>query len=204
MLACPLADPTVSVDGSWWDPVGMRATVSHLVRSTAPSSPTRDVIGEPGSYLREGWQTAFIPHYARELPRRGRGGLRVRARVPDPPGQGRRPLRPAAGRRACSSTSSRRTCGCSYVAGLWDRGDRERGPARRQPRPPRDRAPRRGDRPPLHPRLRRALAGPAEPDRAHPARPHLLPAPRQRRPHPGDDRPGRRSARRTTRRFYKP
>ena len=52
-------------------------------------------------------------------------------------------------------------------------------------------------RPPLHPRLRRPLAGPAEPDRAHPARPHLLPAPRQRRPHPGDDRPGaaRRGAR---------
>ena len=31
MLACRLDDPTVSVDESWWDPIGMRATVSHLV-----------------------------------------------------------------------------------------------------------------------------------------------------------------------------
>jgi alkylation response protein AidB-like acyl-CoA dehydrogenase len=63
MLACPLADPTVSVDGSWWDPVGMRATVSHMVRFEGTYVPDSDVIGEPGSFLREGWQTAFTPHY---------------------------------------------------------------------------------------------------------------------------------------------
>jgi alkylation response protein AidB-like acyl-CoA dehydrogenase len=63
MLACPLADPTVSVDGSWWDPVGMRATVSHMVRFEATYVPDSDVIGAPGSFLREGWQTAFTPHY---------------------------------------------------------------------------------------------------------------------------------------------
>jgi alkylation response protein AidB-like acyl-CoA dehydrogenase len=64
MLGCRLADPTVSVDGSWWDPVGMRATVSHLVRFDHTFIADDDVIGEPGSYLRDGWQTAFIPHYA--------------------------------------------------------------------------------------------------------------------------------------------
>jgi len=63
MLACRLDDPTVSIDDSWWDPIGMRATVSHLVRFDATFVPDADVIGEPGSYLREGWQTAFIPHY---------------------------------------------------------------------------------------------------------------------------------------------
>jgi alkylation response protein AidB-like acyl-CoA dehydrogenase len=63
MLACRLDDPTVSVDDSWWDPIGMRATVSHLVRFDATFVSDADVIGEPGSYLREGWQTAFIPHY---------------------------------------------------------------------------------------------------------------------------------------------
>jgi alkylation response protein AidB-like acyl-CoA dehydrogenase len=64
MLACPLKDPSVSVDESWWDPIGMRATVSHMVRFDETFIPEQDVIGEPGSYLREGWQTAFIPHYA--------------------------------------------------------------------------------------------------------------------------------------------
>lgn len=64
MLACELSDPSVVVDDSWWDPIGMRATVSHLVRFENTYLPAANMIGEPGAYLREGWQTAFIPHYA--------------------------------------------------------------------------------------------------------------------------------------------
>lgn len=64
MLACPLTDPQVSVDDSWWDPIGMRATVSHLVRFDNIFLADDQVIGEPGAYLRQGWQTAFIPQYA--------------------------------------------------------------------------------------------------------------------------------------------
>lgn len=64
MLACRLSDDSVSVDDSWWDPIGMRATVSHLVRFDGTFVADADVIGEPGAYLRDGWQTAFIPHYA--------------------------------------------------------------------------------------------------------------------------------------------
>lgn len=64
MLACNLADPTVSTDGSWWDPVGMRATVSHHVRFAGTFIPDENRIGEPGKYLADGWQTAFAPHYA--------------------------------------------------------------------------------------------------------------------------------------------
>jgi alkylation response protein AidB-like acyl-CoA dehydrogenase len=64
MLACRLDDPSVSIDESWWDPGGMRATVSHLVRFDSTFIPDADAIGEPGAYLRDGWQTAFIPHYA--------------------------------------------------------------------------------------------------------------------------------------------
>lgn len=64
MLACELSDPSVSVDGSWWDPIGMRATVSHLVRFDRTYIPDAQRIGEAGDYLRQGWQTAFIPHYA--------------------------------------------------------------------------------------------------------------------------------------------
>src|SRR5579872_4104613 len=32
LLVCDLSDPSVSVDSSWWDPLGMRATASHVVR----------------------------------------------------------------------------------------------------------------------------------------------------------------------------
>ncbi len=64
MLACALADPSVSVDSSWWDPIGMRATVSHVVRFDQTYIPDSQRIGEPGDYLRQRWQTAFIPHYA--------------------------------------------------------------------------------------------------------------------------------------------
>jgi alkylation response protein AidB-like acyl-CoA dehydrogenase len=64
MLACELADPSVSIDSSWWDPIGMRATVSHLVRFDHTYIPDSQRIGEAGDYLSQGWQTAFIPHYA--------------------------------------------------------------------------------------------------------------------------------------------
>jgi alkylation response protein AidB-like acyl-CoA dehydrogenase len=64
MLACELADPSVTVDSSWWDPIGMRATVSYLVRFDNTYIPDAQRIGEPGDYLRQAWQTAFVPHYA--------------------------------------------------------------------------------------------------------------------------------------------
>lgn len=64
MMACNLSDPTIEIDTSWWDPIGMRATVSHLVHFRRTFIPESDVIGYPGQYLKEGWQTCFIPHYA--------------------------------------------------------------------------------------------------------------------------------------------
>jgi alkylation response protein AidB-like acyl-CoA dehydrogenase len=64
MMACDLSDSTVEIDASWWDPIGMRATASHLVHFRGTFIPDSDVIGYPGQYLKEGWQTCFIPHYA--------------------------------------------------------------------------------------------------------------------------------------------
>lgn len=64
MMACNLSDPTVEIDTSWWDPIGMRGTVSHLVHFRHTFIPDADLIGYPGQYLKEGWQTCFIPHYA--------------------------------------------------------------------------------------------------------------------------------------------
>ncbi len=64
MMACNLSDPSVEIDTSWWDPIGMRATASHLVHFRHTFIPDDDLIGYPGQYLKEGWQTCFIPHYA--------------------------------------------------------------------------------------------------------------------------------------------
>jgi len=64
MMACDLSDPSVQIDGSWWDPIGMRATVSYLVHFRRTFIPEENLIGYPGQYLKEGWQTCFIPHYA--------------------------------------------------------------------------------------------------------------------------------------------
>jgi alkylation response protein AidB-like acyl-CoA dehydrogenase len=64
MLACDLSDPSVEPDGSWWDPIGMRGTVSHLVRFRETFIPEEHQIGAPGHYLSGGWQAAFAPHYA--------------------------------------------------------------------------------------------------------------------------------------------
>lgn len=64
LLACDLSDPSVTYDAKWWDPIGMRATVSHMVRFDRTFIPEENSIGSPGAYLRDGWQTCFAPHYA--------------------------------------------------------------------------------------------------------------------------------------------
>ena len=63
LLVCDLAENAVTFDDSWWDPIGMRATVSYLARFDRCFIPDRDVLGQPGQYLAEGWQTRFAPHY---------------------------------------------------------------------------------------------------------------------------------------------
>jgi alkylation response protein AidB-like acyl-CoA dehydrogenase len=64
LLACNLDDPGVTFDASWWDPIGMRATVSYVVRFDEVFIAKENVIGRPGQYLSEAWQTRFSPHYA--------------------------------------------------------------------------------------------------------------------------------------------
>ena len=64
LLACPLSDPTITVDTGWWDPIGMRATASHAVRFSGTFVPDENRIGAPGRYLAEGWQAMLVPHYA--------------------------------------------------------------------------------------------------------------------------------------------
>lgn len=64
MIACDLSDPSVTVDTSWWDPGGMRATVSHVVTFTDTYLPDGNVIGPVGAFLSENWQSVSVPHYA--------------------------------------------------------------------------------------------------------------------------------------------
>ena len=63
LLACDLADPSVRFDASWWDPIGMRGTVSYLVEFDRTFIPKENQIGQAGQYINEGWQTRFSPHY---------------------------------------------------------------------------------------------------------------------------------------------
>jgi alkylation response protein AidB-like acyl-CoA dehydrogenase len=63
LLACDLRDPTVSFDATWWDPIGMRGTVSYLARFDGTFLPAENLLGRPGQYLSEGWQACFSPHY---------------------------------------------------------------------------------------------------------------------------------------------
>jgi alkylation response protein AidB-like acyl-CoA dehydrogenase len=64
LLACDLSDPSIEVDTTWWDPIGMRATASHVVKFNHTFIADENILGYPGQYLAEGWQTCFIPHYA--------------------------------------------------------------------------------------------------------------------------------------------
>ena len=64
LMVCDLSDTTVAVDDSWWDPIGMRGTVSDLVHFRQTFIPDANLLGYPGQYIKEGWQTCFIPHYA--------------------------------------------------------------------------------------------------------------------------------------------
>jgi alkylation response protein AidB-like acyl-CoA dehydrogenase len=63
LLVCDLRDPSISFDPNSWDPIGMRATVSHVARFDQTFLPSEHLLGQPGQYLREQWQARFSPHY---------------------------------------------------------------------------------------------------------------------------------------------
>lgn len=128
LLACRLAHPSITVDTSWWDPIGMRATASHVVRFDRTPIPDAWTIGQPGAYLREGWQTAFIPHYAASFLGAAKGAyayaleyLRRQRKGDDPYVQQR------VGRMAVDIDTG--DLWLARVAALWDSGQREQARA---------------------------------------------------------------------------
>jgi alkylation response protein AidB-like acyl-CoA dehydrogenase len=63
-LVCDLPHAGVHFDASWWDPVGMRGTASHLVHFDDLFIPAENQLGVGGSFLAGHWQTRFTPQYA--------------------------------------------------------------------------------------------------------------------------------------------
>jgi alkylation response protein AidB-like acyl-CoA dehydrogenase len=63
LLVCDLLDPSVTSDEGSWDPIGMRGTVSRLVRFEQTFIPEDHLLGKPGQYLHDHWQTRFSPQY---------------------------------------------------------------------------------------------------------------------------------------------
>lgn len=64
LLACDLSDGSVSFDGDWWDPIGMRSTVSYGVNFNNTFISQENCIGSIGQYITQGFQACFTPHYA--------------------------------------------------------------------------------------------------------------------------------------------
>jgi alkylation response protein AidB-like acyl-CoA dehydrogenase len=123
LLACDLTHPSVTVDTSWWDPVGMRATVSHVVRFDRTPIPDGRQIGAPGAYLRDAWQTAFIPHYAASFLGAAEAAYEYAVRYVRHQGKDGDPF---VQQRIGSMAVNIQTAGLwlRHVAGLWDRGNR--------------------------------------------------------------------------------
>jgi alkylation response protein AidB-like acyl-CoA dehydrogenase len=121
MLACRLDDPTITIDESWWDPGGMRATVSHLVKFDGTFIADQDSIGEPGAYLRDGWQTAFIPHYAASFLGAAEGAYEYAVEYLTHGGKGGDPyVQQRVGAMLVNVESAH--LWLRHVAELWDRG----------------------------------------------------------------------------------
>ncbi len=125
MLACALkADPTIEVDGSWWDPIGMRGTVSHLVRFRQTFIPDENRIGGPGQYLADNWQTAFAPHYAASFLGAAEGALEYALEYLKAQGKTADPYVQQRVARMSINVETGHLW-LRHVAGLWDAGRRE-------------------------------------------------------------------------------
>jgi alkylation response protein AidB-like acyl-CoA dehydrogenase len=121
LLACDLSDPSIRPDASWWDPMGMRGTVSYAVRFDGTFIPAENLLGRPGQYLRERWQSCFSPHYGATFLGGARAALdytldciAVQGRAADPFVQ----------HRVASMELDVESSGLwlAHVAGLWESG----------------------------------------------------------------------------------
>jgi alkylation response protein AidB-like acyl-CoA dehydrogenase len=125
MLACRLSHPSITVDTSWWDPIGMRATASHVVRFDHTPIPDAWRIGEPGAYVREDCQPAFVPHYAASFLGAGTGAYSYALEYIKRQNKGGDPyVQQRMGRMAVDMDTGH--LWLAHVAALWDSDQRDR------------------------------------------------------------------------------
>ncbi|HSZ72633.1 MAG TPA: acyl-CoA dehydrogenase family protein [Cytophagaceae bacterium] len=63
MVVCNLNDSSLTFDGSWWNPIGMKSSDSLRVEFNDTFIPKENILGIAGEYLNGAWQTRFTPHY---------------------------------------------------------------------------------------------------------------------------------------------
>jgi alkylation response protein AidB-like acyl-CoA dehydrogenase len=123
LLACDLSDPSVSFDPTWWDPIGMRATVSYLARFNRTFIPSENVIGQPGQYFRDQWQSCFSPHYGATFLGGAEAACEYALRYVEAQGKEADPyVQHHIGTMELNNESSR--LWLRHVAGLWQEGRR--------------------------------------------------------------------------------
>lgn len=124
LMACDLSDSTVTFDDSWWNPIGMRGTVSHLARFDKTFIPQANLIGYPGQYLKEGWQTCFIPHYAASFLGAAEGAYDYAMEYLKTQGKGGDPY---VQQHVAQMSMNIETAHLwlRHVANMWERGDHE-------------------------------------------------------------------------------
>ena len=64
MCIVPMEAVDTIVDPDWWQPSGMRATVSYKVDFTGVEIGTEDLIGKPGDYFRQPWLSGGVVRFA--------------------------------------------------------------------------------------------------------------------------------------------
>lgn len=122
LLVCDLSHPSVSVDTSWWDPGGMRASASHVVRFDHTPIPSRWRLDEAGEYGRGAWHTAFIPHHAASFLGAAQAAYDYAVDYVTRQGKGGDPyVRQRIGRMAVDIDTAR--LWLAHAARLWDAGN---------------------------------------------------------------------------------
>jgi alkylation response protein AidB-like acyl-CoA dehydrogenase len=64
MCIVPMDEVTAVVDPNWWQPTGMRATVSYKVDFTGVEVEAKSLISQPGDYFRQPWLSAGVIRFA--------------------------------------------------------------------------------------------------------------------------------------------
>jgi alkylation response protein AidB-like acyl-CoA dehydrogenase len=64
MCIVPMEQVKTIIDTNWWQPSGMRATVSYKVDFTGVEVEQKSLIGQPGDYLRQPWLSLGVIRFA--------------------------------------------------------------------------------------------------------------------------------------------